>query len=71
MAAAPLLMRAAGKKNIPIGLKLYSVPGGLKKDPMATLRGVAKVGYECVECFSSYYDWDTSYAKQVRHNWMI
>ena len=53
-AAAPLGVAAPGAKHIPVGLELYSV------------RGVAKMGYECVEFYSPYYDWTPDYAKQVR-----
>src|SRR5580765_55979 len=65
-AAAPLLGALAGKKHIPIGLELYSVRNDLKKDLMGTVRGVAKLGYECVEFYSPYYEWTLDYAKEVR-----
>jgi sugar phosphate isomerase/epimerase len=70
-AAAPLLgvlarKQPAGKKHIPIGLELYSVREDLKKDLLGTVRGVAKLGYECVEFFSPYYEWTLDYAKEVR-----
>src|ERR1700724_377180 len=65
-AAAPLLAALAGNKHIPVGLELYSVREDLKKDLMGTVRGVAKLGYECVEFFSPYYDWTLDYAKDVR-----
>ncbi|HWW17799.1 MAG TPA: sugar phosphate isomerase/epimerase family protein [Candidatus Saccharimonadales bacterium] len=65
-AAAPLWAALAGTKHIPVGLELYSVRDDLKKDLMGTVRGVAKLGYECVEFFSPYYDWTLEYAKDVR-----
>lgn len=65
-AAAPLLGALAGKKHIPIGLELYSVRDDLKKDLMGTVRGVAKLGYECVEFYSPYYEWTLDYAQEVR-----
>jgi len=65
-AAAPLASAFAQGKSIPVGLELYSVRGELKKDPMGTVRAVAKMGYECVEFFSPYYAWTPDYAKQVR-----
>jgi len=65
-AAAPLWAALAGNKHIPVGLELYSVRDDLKKDLMGTVRGVAKLGYECVEFFSPYYDWTLEYAKDVR-----
>jgi sugar phosphate isomerase/epimerase len=71
LTAAPLLgslarKKLAGKKHIPIGLELYSVREDLKKDLMGTVRGVAKLGYECVEFYAPYYEWTLDYAKQVR-----
>jgi sugar phosphate isomerase/epimerase len=65
-AAAPLLGTLAEKKHIPIGLELYSVRDGLKKDLMGTVRGVAKLGYECVEFYAPYYEWTLDTAKDVR-----
>jgi sugar phosphate isomerase/epimerase len=69
-AAAPLWAalagNKAGNKHIPVGLELYSVREDLKKDLMGTVRGVAKLGYECVEFYSPYYDWTLDYAKDVR-----
>ena len=62
---SPLRSLAAGKQ-IPIGLELYSVRNDLKKDLPGTLDGVAKLGYQCVEFFSPYYQWTPDYAKQVR-----
>jgi hypothetical protein len=36
------------------------------KDLVSTVRAVAKMGYEVVECFSPYCSWTTEYAKEVR-----
>src|SRR6266849_5537986 len=71
-AATPLVssirpgMADPANKQIPVGLELYSVRNDLKKDLMGTVRGVAKMGYECVEFYAPYYDWTLDYAKQVR-----
>ncbi len=65
-AAVPLVSVAATGKHVPVGLELYSVRGDLAKDLIDTVRSVAKMGYECVEFYSPYYDWTTDYAKQVR-----
>lgn len=56
----------AKQKNIPIGLELYSVRDQLKKDPTATLKAVGKMGYECVEFYAPYFQWNTDHAKEVR-----
>jgi sugar phosphate isomerase/epimerase len=66
MAAGPLAVAAAGAKKIPIGLELYSVRGALQNDLVGTVRGVAKMGYECVEFYSPYYDWTPEKAKEMR-----
>ena len=66
MAAVPLAAAVALPGQIPVGLELYSVRGELKKDLMGTVRGVAKMGYQCMEFYSPYYDWTPEYARQVR-----
>jgi sugar phosphate isomerase/epimerase len=65
MAAAPLAAAVPDSKSVPVGLELYSVRDELKKDLMGTVRSVAKMGYQCVEFFASYYSWTPPYAKQV------
>jgi sugar phosphate isomerase/epimerase len=65
-AALPLLDALADTKHIPIGLELYSVRDSLKKDLMGTVRGVAKLGYECVEFYAPYYEWTLDAARDVR-----
>jgi sugar phosphate isomerase/epimerase len=54
------------RKRLPVGIELYSVRDELAKDLPATVRAVAKMGYEVVEFFSPYYQWTTDYAKEVR-----
>lgn len=56
----------AARKPIPVGLELYSVRDDLKSNFSGTLGQVAKMGYQCVEFYSPYYDWTPAYAKQVR-----
>ncbi len=65
MAAVPVALSAQDKK-IPVGLELYSVRTGLKRDLMGTVAGVAKIGYQCVEFYSPYFEWTPGYAKEVR-----
>ncbi|HEX5411914.1 MAG TPA: sugar phosphate isomerase/epimerase [Terriglobia bacterium] len=68
-AAAPLgaaAVAAGATKKIPIGLELYSVRNDLQKDLAGTVRQVAKMGYQCVEFYSPYYDWTASEAKKIR-----
>jgi len=62
-AAAPF---AFGASKIPVGLELYSVRNELKQDQTATVRAVAKMGYQVVEFFSPYYAWTVDQTKDVR-----
>jgi sugar phosphate isomerase/epimerase len=64
--AAPLAFGPPKAKRIPVGLELYSVRDELAKDLPATVRAVAKMGYEVVEFYSPYYSWTPAYAKEVR-----
>jgi sugar phosphate isomerase/epimerase len=66
VAAVPLVAAARANAQIPVGLELYSVRNDLQKDLMSTVKGVAKMGYECVEFYAPYYEWTTDYAKRVR-----
>ena len=66
VAAAPLAAAASASKTIPVGLELYSVRDELKKDLMGTVRGVAHMGYQCVEFYASYFDWTVDDARKVR-----
>jgi sugar phosphate isomerase/epimerase len=64
--AAALVAVPLPPKSIPVGLELYSVRNELQKDLMGTVRGVAHMGYQCVEFYSPYYHWTIAYARQVR-----
>lgn len=64
-AAAGAALSAKGKK-VPVGLELYSVREQLQKDDVGTLKAVAKMGYECVEFYSPYTNWDKAKAKDIR-----
>jgi sugar phosphate isomerase/epimerase len=67
--AAPLALGAVAtlaRKRIPVGLELYSVRDELAKDLPATVRAVAKMGYEVVEFYAPYYSWTPDYAKELR-----
>ncbi len=59
-------MMAAGSRPIPVGLELFSVRDGLKRDLPGTISAVAKMGYQCVEFYAPYYDWTADEAKTVR-----
>jgi sugar phosphate isomerase/epimerase len=66
LAAAASALPLAAKKKIPVGLELFSVRQELQKDLFATVKAVAKMGYEGVEFFSPYFAWTPAYAKEVR-----
>jgi sugar phosphate isomerase/epimerase len=52
--------------GIPVGLELYSVREGLKKDLEGTVRAVAGMGYEAVEFYAPYFEWSEAKARQMR-----
>jgi sugar phosphate isomerase/epimerase len=62
----PFALRAGATSAIPVGLELYSVRGELKRDPEATVRAVAQMGYECVEFYAPYFEWSETQAKQMK-----
>jgi sugar phosphate isomerase/epimerase len=63
-AAAPLAFSAG--KNLPVGIELYSVRNEMTRDTLATVRAIAKMGYQVVEFYGPYYAWTTDFAKDVR-----
>lgn len=66
-AALPWALKASASSSaLPVGLELYSVREELKKDPEATIRAVAKMGYQCVEFYAPYFDWSDAQARQMR-----
>ena len=65
-ATLPLALRAGAASPIPVGLELYSVRKELQSDPHATVRAVAKMGYQCVEFYAPYFQWSEDETKQMR-----
>src|SRR6476469_5162097 len=65
-AMLPWAFTARASTSIPVGLELYSVRDILKKDPEATLRAVAQMGYEGVEFYAPYFEWTENQMKQTR-----
>jgi sugar phosphate isomerase/epimerase len=65
-AILPWALNARAAASIPVGLELYSVRGELKRDPQATLRAVAGMGYQCVEFYAPYFEWSESQAKETK-----
>ena len=70
-AALPFAIRSAhlldpAAASIPIGLEMYSVREALKKDPVASVRAVAGMGYQGLEFYAPYFDLTETEAKQMR-----
>src|SRR3954463_1780276 len=66
-AALPWALKAsASASNIPVGLELYSVREGLKKDLEGTVRAVGQMGYQCVEFYAPYFEWSEAQTKHMR-----
>lgn len=66
LAASAAAVASAKGKKIPVGLELYSVREDLQKDDVATVKAVAKLGYQCVEFYSPYASWSVAKAKEMR-----
>ena len=49
-----------------VGLELYSVREGLKKDLDGTVKAVAQMGYQCVEFYAPYWEWTEAQTKDMR-----
>ena len=65
-ATLPFALRTSAASSIPVGLELYSVRKELQRDPQATVRAVAKMGYQCVEFYAPYFQWSEDETKQMR-----
>ncbi len=65
-ATLPWALRARASSSLPVGLELYSVRKELQHDPQATVRAVAKMGYQCVEFYAPYFQWSEDETKQMR-----
>lgn len=65
-AILPCALRAGASTSVPVGLELYSVREELKRDPVATVRAVAEMGYGCVEFYAPYFEWTEAETKQMK-----
>ena len=65
-ATLPFALKARAASSLPVGLELYSVRKELQRDPQATVRAVAKMGYQCVEFYAPYFEWSEAETKQMR-----
>lgn len=62
----PAAVFARPSSSVPVGLELYSVRDELQRDPQGTVRAVAKMGYQCVEFYAPYLDWNEGQTKEMR-----
>ena len=65
-AGLPFALRTRAASSLPVGLELYSVRKELERDPQATVRAIAKMGYKCVEFYAPYFQWSEDETKQMR-----
>ncbi len=65
-AVMPWAWRAGGATTIPIGIEMYSVRDELKKDPQGTVRAVAGMGYQGLEFYAPYFEWNHAQAKEMK-----
>ena len=65
-ATLPWALSPGASTANPVGLELYSVRNELKKDPEATVRAVAQMGYQGVEFYAPYFEWTEAQTKQIR-----
>src|SRR6476646_7982747 len=65
-AMLPWALSVRDSRSTPVGLELYSVRNELKKDPEATIRAVAQMGYQGVEFYAPYFEWSETQTKQMR-----
>jgi sugar phosphate isomerase/epimerase len=65
-AVLPWALSPRASSSVPLGIELYSVRNELKKDPEATVRAVAQMGYQGVEFYAPYFEWTEAQTKQMR-----
>jgi sugar phosphate isomerase/epimerase len=65
-AMLPWALSARDSGSTPVGLELYSVRNELKKNPEATIRAVAQMGYQGVEFYAPYFEWSETETRQMR-----
>jgi len=66
-AALPWAWHAiAAPTKIPIGIEMYSVRDELRKDPQATVRAIAAMGYQGLEFYAPYFEWTPAQAREMK-----
>ncbi len=65
-AVMPWALRAGAATAIPVGIEMYSVREALKKDPQGTVRAIAGMGYQGLEFYAPYFEWNQARAKEMK-----
>jgi sugar phosphate isomerase/epimerase len=65
-AVMPWAWRAGASTAIPMGIEMYSVREELKKDPQGTVRAIAEIGYQGLEFYAPYFEWNQTQAKEMK-----
>jgi len=65
-AVMPWALRASAATTIPMGIEIYSVRDELKKDPQGTVRAIAAMGYQGLEFYAPYFEWNHAQAKEMK-----
>jgi sugar phosphate isomerase/epimerase len=65
-AVMPWAWRAGASAAIPMGIEMYSVREELKKDPQGTVRAIAEMGYQGLEFYAPYFEWNHAQAKEMK-----
>lgn len=65
-AAMPWAWRAGASTAIPMGIEMYSVREELKKDPQGTVRAIAAMGYQGLEFYAPYFEWNHAQANEMK-----
>jgi sugar phosphate isomerase/epimerase len=66
-AVLPWAWRAAAASSpIPMGIEMYSVREEVRKDPQATVRAVAAIGYQGLEFYAPYFEWSRAQATDMK-----
>ena len=65
-AVMPWAWRAGASTAIPMGIEMYSVREALKKDAPGTVRAIAEIGYQGLEFYAPYFEWNHAQAKEMK-----
>ncbi|HEY0714456.1 MAG TPA: sugar phosphate isomerase/epimerase, partial [Polyangia bacterium] len=64
--AARRAVAAAKRRNVPVGIEMFSLREEERKDMPGTLKLVKEMGYDGVEFWAPYLDWSREQTKDLR-----